>query len=508
MSTHELTEDELNDDIDDDPPCVRAARNPDPAVISAILRHHSQLNSQIPDDMIPARRSSMLRGFSANTYISGAIHGYYTSPLVEAIRASLPGNIEILLQAGADPNGIPLDYLDEYSVRFIRGRDSKYDTYSFVACPPRSKVLAISSVVKPQISPLTQTEILRRRKGFSRFWTEPAFPTISFKSKPARTALEEAASKGDIAIFDQVRASNPDESWWTSGRIPSQLPDILTHSSLSVSSPIHEAIISTKNEMLEHLLAIGYSPNILPLAAPTCCIPPHIAAIGLCRPPNQVAYDILASDPHTDLALRTPIYSVHVLHFAAALLDISLLQRLCRHTATPLSSAGCTALGHTLLHVASLPLTDLHVNIFSQKVFESVHDVRTLDTKIWVPMDLHRRNPANRGILTSKNDNVPLPRTRSAEDKLDETRQHELILWLLDSGTQNLAAEDVYGNTIMHYLASAASVNVQLLNELRAMEGGENVWKERKNMMGHSPEELFQDGLGAEVEQWKDFWMS
>ncbi|PPQ88790.1 hypothetical protein CVT25_010477 [Psilocybe cyanescens] len=506
MTSYELTEDDLNDDMDDEPPCVRAARNPNSAVISAILAHGTYLSSQIPAGMIPARRNSMLRGFSANTYVSGAIHGYYTSPLLEAVRASLPENVEVLLQAGADPNGIPLEYLDEYSVRFIRGRDPKYDTYSYVTCPPRSNVMPTESVVKPQISPLTHDEVLQRRTGFSRFWTESALPIISFRSKPARTALEEAARMGDIAVFDQVRAANPDETWWTAREIPSRLPSILTHSALSVSSPVHEAINSVKNDMVRHLLAVGYSPNILPLAAPTCCLPPHMTAVAFCHPPNIAAYDILALDPRTDLALRTPVYSVHVLHFATARLDTGLMEHLCKHPVTPLSTAGCTDLGHTLLHIASLPLTDFHINLFSRKIFESIHDVRTLDTKSWVPIDLSRRNPANRGILVSRNDEAPLPRVRNAEDELDERKQEEMILWLLESGTQDLAAQDVYGNTPLHYLTSAMWVNEKLIKVLREKEGGDIVWKEIRNERGHSPEELFQDGLAVEVEQWKAFW--
>lgn len=107
----------------------------------------------------------MLRDFSVNTYVSGAIHKYYTSPLLEAVGASLPENVEVLLRAGADPNGIPLEYLVEYSVRFIRGRDPNYDTYNYVTCPSGSKVMPTDSVVKPQISLLTNGEVVQRSRG-------------------------------------------------------------------------------------------------------------------------------------------------------------------------------------------------------------------------------------------------------------------------------------------------------------------------------------------------------
>jgi hypothetical protein len=47
-----------------------------------------------------------------------------------------------------------------------------------------------------------------------------------------------------------------------------------THSALSMSSPIHEAIVAGNTNILNHLLALGYSPNIRPIAAPSHCLSP------------------------------------------------------------------------------------------------------------------------------------------------------------------------------------------------------------------------------------------
>lgn len=138
---------------------------------------------------------------------------------------------------------------------------------------------------------------------------------------------------------------------------------------------------------------------------------------------NIAAYEILSLDPRIDLTRRTPIYSIRALRFATARIDIDFMEQLSEHSVTPLSAAGRTSLGHTLLHIATLPLTDLHINLFSSKIFESVHDVRTLYTKSWVPINLVGRNPANRGILVSRTDDAPLPRVRSVEDEIDERKQ-------------------------------------------------------------------------------------
>lgn len=51
-----------------------------------------------------------------------------------------------------------------------------------------------------------------------------------------------------------------------------------------------------------------------------------------------------------DPAIRTPVFGVHILHFAAALLRTGLLKGI----GTPLSKASTTAMCHSLLHVAAL----------------------------------------------------------------------------------------------------------------------------------------------------------
>ena len=494
---------------DDDPPSVRAARNPNPQVLISVLNECTRLKSALGDihDPICARKLSRINyQYSANTYVSGAIHTIYNSPLVSAVNACLPQNVATLLTAGADPNGIQLKDQDEYSVRFIRGRNPAYNTYSFSLCPLRDKVMATVDDI-PQTAPLTTTEIATRRKVFSRFWSEHELPTQRFRSLPARTTLETAAHVGDVQLFDQVRAAGPDESWWMIDPTPNQLPDTLTHSVLCTSSPCHEAIVAGKNKMLQHLLALGYSPNILPLAAPTCCFPPHMTAIAFCNPPNLEAYDVLAQNAKTDLTLRTPIFSIHVLHLATARLDVSLIQHLINDPNTPLNAAGTTALGHTLLHISTLPLTDAHINIFSPKIFHSIHDVRTLDTK-QLPFDFRMRNPACRStVFYSAATDLLLPLPQTDEDKEDSRRQEEMVLWLLRTGTQDVGAQDIYGNTLLHYLASAIWVNDELLGKVRVWEGGETVWKSSRNELGYTPEELLEDGKQAEIEQWKSFWV-
>ena len=157
-------------------------------------------------------------------------------------------------------------------------------------------------------------------------------------------------------MFDQVRDAGPDESWWIIDPTPHKLPDTLAH---CTSSSCHEAIIAGKN-ILQHLLALEYSPNIFPLAAPTWCLSSHMTAIAFCDPPNVEAYIILAQNAKTKLNLRIPI-SIHVLHLATAHLDVPLLQ-IIEHATRGSRNLTCTRPHshlqiHTLIHSAEIFFT-------------------------------------------------------------------------------------------------------------------------------------------------------
>ncbi|KIL56269.1 hypothetical protein M378DRAFT_172852 [Amanita muscaria Koide BX008] len=349
-----------------------------------------------------------------------------------------------------------------------------------------------------QLAPLTAREISDRRKTFSRFWTEPVLPTTFFRAPPTRAALETASSVGDPALFDQVRAAQPDESWWRVDPTPSQLPANLTHSALCTSSPVHEAILAGKTHMLRYLLDLGYSPNILSLAAPTRCLPPLTAAIAFCIPPNLEAYNILINHPMTNPALRTPSFSIHTLHFAAARLDLPLLQQI---NNGPRSCWHNFPRPHLAPHRRT-PFDDDHINLFAPKIFSSIHDVRTLNAKRWTPNRLRVRHPARRIHRV-----LPPLCEETSEDEEDARKQAEMVLWLLGSGTQDVGAPDVYGNTPLHYLVSAIRVDEELVGRVRASRGGgEEVWRESMNELGYTPQELWQDGRMAVRQDWKSFW--
>lgn len=96
----------------------------------------SRLNEMSADE----RR--ILEAYSTNNVICGAIWGSYESPLTAAIIMKSTQNVNILLEAGADIDGISAEDLPDYSVRFLRGRDADIDISSFGSVPIRAQLLA------------------------------------------------------------------------------------------------------------------------------------------------------------------------------------------------------------------------------------------------------------------------------------------------------------------------------------------------------------------------------
>jgi hypothetical protein len=130
---------------------------------SHLLNGATRLTNGLGANPTPTKLSQINYNYSANTYICGAIYSIYNSPIVAAIKACWPQNIATLLAAGADPNRIRLEGLDEYSVRFIRGRNPEYNTYSFSQCPLRAKVMP---AVGDQTAPLTCQRNCRSSESF------------------------------------------------------------------------------------------------------------------------------------------------------------------------------------------------------------------------------------------------------------------------------------------------------------------------------------------------------
>ncbi|KAJ5161898.1 hypothetical protein N7492_007290 [Penicillium capsulatum] len=489
---YRLTREDLEGTFED-PAAVVAAWNPNPEVLKALLNLYFTELESVP----PGRKDPTLEIWSPNANSPGAIYGTYESPLTAAIRANLPENVETLLAAGADPTGITLNYLSDYATRFIRGRDGKTDMSSFAMCPPRSRILAVAEGkgITQQLQPLTQAELDERGKGFPRFWTEPNLPGQRLRLSKALTALEVAAGLGRDDMFHRIREAGADESAWTSSSEASQLEfDETKPSFMSTSSPVHEAIANGQPVMLRKLLyEYHYSPNYRPLANPTVALPPLSFALARCdlkKPGVWACVEELLRHGDLDTNLRSPIFDIHPLHLAVAHHDPDILSRL----PMSLDSAGSTALGHTLLHVASLPLTSKNIDKENPASTQSIHCARTVDSK-WLPHQLpspmHLDPTMKRGYGLTR-PAVPLQYQRAIPLTPSEQEAQLQTLHILVRVGIDVRAQDVDGNTALHYLAATVNVDPRALQLLRGMDGGEEVYEDYQNMAGVTPRALWE----------------
>ncbi|KAL8757942.1 MAG: hypothetical protein Q9199_001854 [Rusavskia elegans] len=451
-----LTETDLDPGLDGhDFPAVRMASNASPRLLEALLSHGWQLSPFYrPDNLGLAMR------YGPNAYMDGRVDGVYDSPLLRAIESGQLTNMGILLRAGADPNGQSIRSMYEYGKRFAR--------LSYRNAGIQDNDLNLQSNVQVDRNAAAYTGKITKaevEEGPARFWAGKKFPPpLLGAMNEAMTAIEMAARKGSIEALRAILTAGADISFWLSS--PPSPPLVLSHSALSVSSPLHAAIEERNTEMLKELLMCSFNPNLLPLGAHISCLSPLMTALA-CEPPNIEACEILSSEGDIDMNLRSPVYQIHALHIATAQLSVSLLQYLSGKL--PLDRAGKTALGHTLLHVACLPLEPSEINQSSSLITSSITRVRTLS-----------RQPLSRSSCSSRT---------------SLSSQVDTVNYILSNSHCSVVEQDELGNTALHYLASYADLNEPLIALLRSSENDRShSWNTSRNQRGHTAEELYFDG--------------
>ncbi|KAK1142387.1 hypothetical protein N8T08_007939 [Aspergillus melleus] len=224
--------------------------------------------------------------------------------------------------------------------------------------------------------------------------------------------------------------------------------------------------------MLQKLIDYyNYSPNYRPLVAPTVALPPLSFAIARCdleKPGVRGCISDLLAHPRLLPHLRTPVFDVHPLHFATA-----------RHDPDFLAWIASSILGGHL--VADKPA-----------VKHSIRCARTLDSK-WLqhgrPSPIHAQTRAPRPPYRVLHKPFkPVPMTEA-----ENGAQLATIQLLLKWGGFDVRAQDVDGNTALHYLAATVNVSPETIDLVRAMDGGKDVWESSTNWCGFSPKQLMDD---------------
>ncbi|KAE8453199.1 hypothetical protein EG329_011266 [Mollisiaceae sp. DMI_Dod_QoI] len=496
---------------------MKAAGNNDSRVLRAVLARRLASRLTSDRDIDPAKYTSWLREqqtdtFGPNSTVETPGQDPINTPLLEAIRCQLVENVDLLLEAGADPNGIDMETEEIYQTLFLRFRPS-IPSYIDIDGDVADRETLLSCMMLPQTAPMTEEEIEQRAITVSPFWTF-ASATIPnrFPKGDEMHSLVVAARYHSTKILDRLLEAGADASSWTSQR--SDIPESPTPSSLAISSPLHAAIAARNVGMIAHLLSRGFDPNFLPTSTPLTCLTPLMSTFLSCQDFNEAttesrtiqtssttsplpstfnreSYDVIIRHPSIRFTVASPILSVHAFHLAVAHASLPLFKHVLSTISISPSYVQPTALGHILLHIACLPPSTSYINMRSLATIHSIHDTRSLD----MPRMRTLVTPSAPGSVLEYN----LPATISDEEACRHfSAQTELLEFLILSQHQNVAEQDVYGNTALHYLAGHRVVNMEAVDLLRAADGGTTAWSEAKNRWGYAAKDLMaqvSDGI-------------
>jgi ankyrin repeat protein len=468
---------------------IEAASNPNVCILEAALhqalpeRHGTLANQDI---------DATAQG--PNAFYDALNDGYYTSALIEATKARLLGNVELLLAKGADPNGLPIECMDDYSMAVNGRRQLQRKRHPCSIHTPLRSLLTRKADLSQSGIP-TQEELEKRREMFApfQFWAQNIY--CPSRQNEAQTALEGAAEASEFNVLERLMDRRPDISFWTA---PKQLAvlETPTHSSLSTANPLIIAIQKGHTHVIRRLLSAGFNPNIYQSSTPRSCVTPLMVTAMLRDWDFGVrCFDVIVqhSKHPIDLTIRTPIFGTNILHMAAASLSLPMLKAITNHSQSLTSK---TSLGHSALHIAYLPLDDSVINWKSLAIATSVKDVRTLD-RDWIP----QHPPASYSPL-GLDDHVELDLEPNSSLSLPQPIENfkdqcEVIRFLLCCQGQTADSRDLYQNTPLHYLVSYRQVNMDALELLLETQEGKEAWMEAENEWGSTPHDLFEKGLAA-----------
>jgi hypothetical protein len=460
---------------------------------SSVLRFLLERTQLLEDE---EHRSAVLNQ-ATDPYIGGT--NTWTTPLLRAIERQRPENVRLLLAHGADPNGCCIQMQRNLS-RLVRrfwlveasDLEERYPSELPFALSYGAPIRATDvGKASEELVPLTDVEIENRRtRFFPRFWTERHKKSLDYSRDDALLNSVVRAGTSSPEILDLLLDSGADAQFWLQPDTNEQLKDKehLSPSALALSTPLHAAIASNNLTMLRVLLDRGFNPNARAIITGSLAITPVQYAIITGR---LEAYSILKSHDQLDIGILTPVYRVHILHFATALLRLELI----RAIDLPPSAAPTTALGHTLLHVACMPYNGADVQT-SPKIEKSINDVRNLRDTRYILHPPESSNFHALGVKKGRPQEVqPKSPQNSPRDVPDELQQQEDVCKhiITELGVAHIGLTDVHGNTALHYLAGAWFVNEILISWMREQTDGEAVWTSAENTWGHTPLALWEE---------------
>jgi len=480
----------------EDGPLIAAAGLEDSSILRLLLERIQLLDGEDIE--------STILNQATDPYIGGT--NKWTTPLLRAIERQRSENVRLLLAHGADPNGCSIQTQQNLS-RLVR-RFWTIEKGDLEERYPHELPFELSygAPIRPgdvgklsdELIPLTKTEIEKRRGISSRaqFWTEPHKKGLDYSRDDALLNSVVRAGTSNPEILDQLLRGGADAQFWMQSEGDRQLEDEedLSPSALALSTPLHAAIANDNLAMLSVLLDRGFNPNARALVTGSLAVTPAQYAIMI----GQLeAYSVLKAHDALDIGILTPIYGVHILHFATALLRLDLVKGI----GLPLSTAPLTALGHTLLHVACLPYNGDDVQS-SPNIEQSIHEVRNLrDTRYISKPPGSARYDASGSRILRPQEGEPKAAQLVPRDMTNEMQQQADMCSFIVSelGATQIGLSDIHGNTPLHYLAGAWFLNEGLISWMREQAGGEHVWANAENIWGYTPLVLWEENQAERV---------
>ncbi|KAH8647935.1 hypothetical protein BX600DRAFT_518337 [Xylariales sp. PMI_506] len=462
-------------------PVLRAADMPDIRILRGLLRHRNIAGQPT---------------FPPTNYMAGPLHGPWTVALNKAIAAGLPDHADLLLAHGASPDGFLPWCFRWAGRRFLRGRGRDITMAEPLGLHADHNDGAISDIGPPKPEELAS----RRRPGVTaRFWAEEDFARTDYPANNPTSALVEAVRAGDLETYVRLVDRGADEMFWVRGRSgdeeqQGQLPEQVSF--WAMESPLAAAIYQEDEAALRFLLKRGHLVDAFPAVLASRSQSPIMLAITKPGSPWLAGFDILwdsLSEGGNTVMQPTSIFQCHILHFAAATLNLDVIEHIMekfqagqtgKSTVSPI-----TALGHTLLHVASLPRDDAVINMQRGPVRESVHEVRSL-VEDWTSHALQdeRERQRTKGHVLSRRGGRRAPPKLSVEvPPLENRAQAQMLRFLLDRlDKADHWKQDIHGNTILHYLSAVINPDAELLRHIVSLSGGKETYAEVKNLWGYS----------------------
>lgn len=199
------------------------------------------------------------------------------TPLLRAIERKRLQNVPLLLEAGANPDGVPVDVQILFS-RMERRFTSRPNQHPAALCNPITADQVCS--VHMQTAPLSECELEERRGNgkCSPFWTEPHHYGIDHSSDEAMPHSVVRAGASTAEILDALLEYGADATFWRKPRNSTvdelQEEAELSPSALAISTPLRSAVAHDNMTMLLTLLERGFDPNARELAAGSQAITP------------------------------------------------------------------------------------------------------------------------------------------------------------------------------------------------------------------------------------------